>query len=262
MADQIKELKTMVLAEKSALYKKFKKNFNPAYCLAPESHQLNCSKKIVKAHTVSKAKGLKLIAQDGHVCSLQLTPENFEKHGYFLPPKLIGINKASTFTGFCSIHDDAVFSPLEKKNFSTIDKEHLFLLMYRAFSRGFYTKQAQLLSHLELLDYPFPDLEEYYGYLSNIVAGYEDNLAYRIIFDKMLVNSDFEKMRGVVFILNERPPVMCSGSFYPDQDFNGNNLQDIVDLTIIPSLISVTSFYESSMGGLIVFTWLDQDDKV
>jgi hypothetical protein len=67
--------------------------------------------------------------------------ENLMKDHGVVAPKLVGTRRASTFTGFCSRHDDAIFAPLEKQVFSGTP-EQCFLLGYRALTREIYTKDA------------------------------------------------------------------------------------------------------------------------
>lgn len=53
---------------------------------------------------------------------------------------------------------------------------------------------------------------------------------------------------------------MCSGGVFPEQDFEGHNLQDIADLGATPHLLTFTSFYGGD-GGAVVFTWLPESDR-
>lgn len=110
-------------------------------CSSPTSFHGDCSKKIVKAHTVPKSSSLKAIAEDGHVYGLRYSLESIRKFNGRLEPELIGINNASTFNGFCKIHYDSIFSPIEKGVF-TGTQEQCFLLAYRSLSRECYTKSA------------------------------------------------------------------------------------------------------------------------
>jgi len=52
---------------------------------------------------------------------------------------------------------------------------------------------------------------------------------------------------------------MCSGDVFPEQDFEGNALQDIADLERTPHLINFASFYGGKHGA-VVFTWLPEND--
>jgi len=62
----------------------------------------------IKSHSQQKAVALKAIAKNGHVFAL-------DRKTTFIEFGSVGINEASTFKGFCSPHDAALFSNLELK---------------------------------------------------------------------------------------------------------------------------------------------------
>ena len=126
----------------------YKQAHSNGICLAPDSWLSACSGKIAKAHTVPKSSSLKLIARNGHVSSFNPANHPFDENGQLknpqeVRPELWSINKASTFSGFCSRHDDAIFAPLEKQAFSGTP-EQCFLLGYRAMTRELYAKHAAI----------------------------------------------------------------------------------------------------------------------
>ena len=123
--------------------KAMRENFSRRLCSAPKSLHGVCANKVVKAHTVPKSSSLKAIASDGHVLGLKMGLESLQKHGGKLHPEPIGINNASTFTGFCQKHDDQLFSCLEKDTFNK-SEEQCFKLAFRSFSREYYTKSAMV----------------------------------------------------------------------------------------------------------------------
>jgi hypothetical protein len=110
-------------------------------CLAPDPWKQDCSPQIGRAHTVPRSGSLAKIARDGHVYSFRFSVQGLLKASGALRPELVGINQASTFTGFCSEHDRAIFAPLETMPF-TATPEQCFLLCYRAVAREIFTKQA------------------------------------------------------------------------------------------------------------------------
>jgi len=79
------------------------------YCSCPPSEKGNCSGGIIRAHTIAKSDCLKRIASDGHVYSIIPDLTTLMKYNGKLTPRLVGINKASTMTGFCAIHDRDLF---------------------------------------------------------------------------------------------------------------------------------------------------------
>lgn len=96
------------------IYQASNKFYSSKSCSVPDAMKHECNKKIIKAHSVSKGSSLKAISVDGHV----LTTLNLNAGSYKnFKPVLIGINKASTFTGFCEKHDAKLFSPIENSEF-------------------------------------------------------------------------------------------------------------------------------------------------
>lgn len=248
--------------------KDIRKAFTTRYCLAPQPLKLSCSREIVKAHTVPKSGSLNQIARNGHVYSFIFSLENIDKYNGIVPPELVGINKASTFTGFCSVHDNSIFAPIEDEAFSG-SQEQCFLLGYRALTREVFTKKASasLENMRREVDRGKSADEQLRVQMLNRVfnagvqAGLGDSQHYKEIYDNVLISNAFEEVRAYVVELKCPPPVMCSAGLFPEEDFDGNELQDVADLSITPALINITSFYGGHYGA-IVFTWLRESDAV
>ena len=250
--------------------KLYKQAFSDGICLAPDSRQSKCSGKIVEAHTVSKSGSLKQIARKGHVYSFNPSIRPFDENKRLksqekLKPELLGINRASTFTGFCSYHDDAVFAPIEKQAFCGTP-EQCFLLGYRALTRELYAKRGQSNSAELARNHadkgkPLREqikIQEFYQvYQPAIEAGIRKLNHYKSISDKILETQNFDAVRAYIIQLAEPPPVMGSGGFYPEQDFMGVKLQSVVS-DDIPDLIFFTSFYGGEHG-VVVFSWLAEN---
>src|ERR1035437_4931680 len=94
-------------------------------CLHPEADKTVCNE-IIKAHSIQRAKILENISRNQHVYSFSSHIGDINKLVRF-EPKLIGINEASTFTGFCNMHDTETFKPIEIKDIE-ICNEHIFLI--------------------------------------------------------------------------------------------------------------------------------------
>ena len=95
-------------------------------CLEP---QMSCQKKAIRAHSIQNAKTLDLLVTSGHVIAFR---PRFSAHGPAIDFERVGRNEASTFTGFCSEHDREIFAPIDNNPLDTTNREHLFLLAYRA----------------------------------------------------------------------------------------------------------------------------------
>ena len=245
-------------------FEEIKQNFATKTCLAPSAWLGECKGKIVRAHTVPKSGSLRKIARNGHVYSFVPSLEYVEKnHGP--GPTLWGVNKASTFFGFCSHHDNTIFSSLENQAFSGTP-EQCFLLGYRALALELYKKcAADKTDSLQDADKGKPLIEQikiqlmYQRYKMGIEEALKDLNHLKSISDKMLVKREFDKIRAYIIELENPPPVMGSGGFDPLQDFEGLKLQDIVNPSKFPDTLYFTSFYGGERG-VVAFIWLPESD--
>jgi hypothetical protein len=248
--------------------KEFKRVLEQRQCLAPSAWRQSCSPQMSRAHTVPRSGSLARIARDGHVYSFRVRVQDLVKTGRVITPQLLGINKASTFTGFCSGHDRSIFAPIETLPFEATP-EQCFLLHYRAFVREFFVKHAMASFQqvVRFMDRGRP--VEQQGWIQELAAvselGYslaaKDSAALKAVCDDILVTRSFHRTRAYVIQLREVPPVMCSGAFYPEQDFQGNQMQDLLDVNWVPQVITVTSF-RGGQQGVIALSWVDKDDTV
>ena len=238
-----------------------RREFSVKLCSVPDGFKDKCSGPVVRAHTIPKSSSLKKISEEGHVYGYNPSPENFTQFNGSLEPELIGINKASTFSGFCQFHDDAVFSPIEKGAFQGTG-EQCFLLAYRAFCRDYYTKAAasRLGDARSKLDsgrnlFEQIDIQSHKTFFNvGIQAGLNDNIHHKKIFDSILEDKRYEDVRAIVFEFDGVMPVMSSGATNPDYDFDGNLIQDLMDLELTPDLLTLTSFHDGTKS-YIVMAW-------
>ena len=87
--------------------------------MAPSELTCDCSETIVKAHTISRSRSLKMISREGFVYAIKTDLVKFNKQGSRFAFALNTIKAASTFRGFCKPHDESIFAYIEKDIFST-----------------------------------------------------------------------------------------------------------------------------------------------
>jgi hypothetical protein len=247
--------------------KALRDEFRVPVCSAPSDWHSNCSGRIIRAHTVPRAGSLNRIARDGHVYAFIPTIENLSRNNGILEPVLLGVRNASTFTGFCSIHDDAIFAPLEKAPF-TATPEQCFLLGYRGMARERYTKQSSArMSPLRRLadrgkridrQVEIQMLNQLFEY--GLAAALNDTQAQMDEYAARLKSGDYSDVRAYVIETVGPPPVMCSAGWLPSSDFEGTELQDIAQSKRLAAM-SVTAMWGGEKG-VVVFQWLAQDDDV
>lgn len=211
----------------------FRKPYSKKYCMHPNAGK-ECSGKIVRAHTIQRNGGLSSIAENGQV--LHLTPDFNSPPGNptLLVAKPLGLKEASTFTGFCSFHDNKTFEPIEKYSFQS-NQEHTFLLGYRAKCRELFGKRAQkeLLSFQKTLDRGMPLAfqeflqREMYVKGAGIDAGLRDTEKHKESYDEVLLSGDYSKSSYYVVRFGQTPEVMCSSVKFAAHDFYGNLLQNL-----------------------------------
>ena len=231
------------------------------YCLHPET--ANCNGPIIRAHTIQRNGSLSKIVKDGKVYSFKVNNvADIEKDHGVLAPKLVGVATASTFTGFCGHHDNALFDPIEKHPF-VASQEHAFLLAYRHLCMELYMKRSAInvMPLLKGMDkgQPQPFQQSLQSFASLFQDGLETGLknveALKSHYDKSLLAGDFSGVKYYVVRTNETPDLMCCSGIFPTHDFDGQVLQTLLDSSVTPDHLAF-SVIATDKGGAIVFAWL------
>ncbi len=232
------------------------------YCLHPKASEDICNQ-IIQAHSIQKSNILESIARAGHVYQFSAEFSDLQKSNGRLIPKLIGINKASTFTGFCSYHDDETFKPIET-NPIQINNEHIFLIAYRALCKELYAKKFQYKT-LDLVregdrSYNIGEQKEFQDfvnvYTSGVNAGFNDLMNSKEFYDEYLLTQNFNEVLYYVIEIDCKPEVLCSGQIHVEIDFNGNALyspEEIADFSKKLDRISF-SILTKNLKGLVIFS--------
>lgn len=182
-------------------------------------------------------------------------------------PERFGVNEASVFTGFCSVHDDQIFAPLEKTEFSG-SAEQCFLLAYRALARELFAKQGAVrnIPLLKEMDRgrPVPDQIAIQRFVEPYRVGTETGLrdleTYKAECDRYLEEQDFSGVRYYIVELGDPPDVLCSAGLFPECDFNGRPLHNLERLDFLPDSLWISTIGWPGRGAL-VFTWLEGHDR-
>ncbi|MCP4633460.1 MAG: SEC-C domain-containing protein [candidate division Zixibacteria bacterium] len=248
---------------KQKIIKRTVNAFSKRMCLHPDASKNKCSEKIIKAHTVQLGSGLRKIAQDGHVYTLRVPiNERIKNESNQLEPLWIGINDASTFTGFCEFHDDSTFALIEKSKFH-LNIQNCFLLSYRAMCLEYYNKlcMLDLIKFNKSLDKGAPtkvqvNLQSYYTSLEmGYLKSYQDLSIIKAQYDSALIHSNFNHVKYYAILLKNTPEILSSGCGQPEIDFQGRILQDLSETRKMLDFITFT-LLPIEMGGIILFGWL------
>ena len=237
-------------------------------CCAETLNDGLCSKKIIKAHTISKSGSLKQIAGNGHVMGTKTSLSELISTEGSLVIKKVGINDASTFTGFCSYHDKELFTALEDQKI-TLSNEQLFLLAYRSTNRELYAKREQLKSvefmrvsdrgqphHIQQFIQTQARLQE-----SGIKLALDELSSIKNEMDRLLLSKKFDEMNHLVIEVSNVPDVLVSGSTQPEFDFSGARLQRLgIHDGKLSHLIYNAISYENK--GCFVFSWMNAHNEI
>jgi SEC-C motif len=236
-------------------------------CLHP-SITSPCTGKVIRAHSISRSTALAKIARDGEVYQLDTNPFTINKIQGNITLKLANIASATTFTGFCSSHDNSLFEPIDGGNL-TPTKEEVLLLHYRALCREAYVKQpiSETNELLRELDRGRP--VEFQAMVQDLVSArgavIDESIkqlgADKAQCDRAITQSDYTLVRGAYILFRQLPSVACSGYAQPSFDFAAQLVQDIDDMTK-PYFNCSFTLLPNGTGGIAVFAWLDNADSV
>ena len=236
------------------------------YCLHPEAGQKACRGGIARAHTISKKASLQRIGDGGHVCQLSVTIP--PRRGLHCVPSLqrVGLNEASTFTGFCARHDNETFGPIDR-NYFLSNSQHAFLVGYRAICRELFgktiyaektTPSLRELDRGRSLGTQIALQTQITHFQKEVDAGLRELTRHKKAFDRVLTSGDFRPAKFYVVRLISCPEIMCCGAIFPEREFEGKLLQDFANNLSAPMDCLSYSIFGTDLGGVAVFAWVGE----
>lgn len=221
-----------------------------------------CSEKAVQSHSQSQTH-LKGIAEQGHVFMLNLSfinaikkpNPNFEK---------IGINRASTFFGFCSKHDAILFKKVDSITKKNINEEALVMLTFRNFSMET-RKKEYAVSLSDELFINYGELFEPQN-LDHMIYSNKGRKNYLRVtkpfyfnkFKKIISTKDYSSMRHLVLLSKYNLGISCSTCINPvpmlEQPLH--KPQPLISFSIISKddyTLIILSYFETDLKLLIDF---------
>lgn len=210
---------------------------------------------IVSAHSIQRKGQLALIAEEGHVYRFSGDHSTLNEYGS-PQAKRMGIKQVSTFAGFCSFHDTALFQLIDV---APLEYDHgmIALYAYRSLCREYFVKENAVRVAEGLANHT--DLDKRQSTTLGLSGsgqrlGFERLKWHKNLFDEALRTEAFGEFEFVFFTSSARMSLQLSGVRYPDFDFLGDELQDLGDLA---SPLDLISFFTAplSSGWAFCFAW-------
>ena len=255
--------------DKQDFHRQRKRIYEKGMCLHPDAGPSECSDGIIKAHTIQRNGGLSRISRNGQVYT-------FVKHmGLFddsvwdpqSGARSVGIKKASTFSGFCSRHDNDLFTPLERSPFHGSPVQ-VALLGYRATCHQLHMKERTLAAY-ELrrhMDKGIPPVYQYkyqrdcrefhFGVGSTVKELRELKRRYT----QVILEERTNDLASYVVRFASRPQILSSDISQATHDFHGNKVHDLGDPRRQSEWLTF-SLIATDEGSAAVFTWLKDHTK-
>lgn len=210
----------------------------------------------IDAHSIQKGAVLSLVAQNGKIYAPSKNFGDTKRSKGRITFTEQGVNRVSTFRGFCGKHDNELFEPIDNAPLAPTP-EQVALYAYRSLCREVFVKENAVALFRDNPKNP-PRNKANQDVFDAMAKGSQFALknlyAQKEKFDLLFRSSCFDSVRSVLFHSLQQPSVVFSGLLYPDFDFLGNQLQDLSDHNGELDLITF-SFAPMSQGWALLFAW-------
>ena len=219
---------------------------------------MSCKNKAIRAHSVQNSRILENLIDNGHVITFKARID--KNKGPQIDLGLVGRDKATTFTGLCSVHDQELFAAIDNEEISLDNKQHLFLLAYRSVHRELHATmeaaskiQSAYLQLLELgLDPADQPSEAGMTAVGKMVIAWQ-TWKYKTDFDEVFLKENYDLICHDTFTINLPRPTIAVSALFSMDDFV---LEDDV-LRVVLNVIPVTENHTH-----IIFSYRKQDTDI
>ncbi|MCQ8183451.1 hypothetical protein NP603_20230 [Methylomonas sp. SURF-1] len=214
---------------------------------------------IINAHSIQKNQLLDTVAVDGHVYTVSKNFGDFKDDSSGVPYKKRGIDKVSTFLGFCKRHDNELFEPIDNSRLIPTDQQ-AFLYAYRSLCRAVFVKENALtLANYTIENYG--ESNDRNGHKLGTSFAFDSLKRHKFEYDNSLKENQHFDIEYVLFISKQKPFLAFSGLEYPEFDFMGRQLQDLGNHCSKLDLITFCSVPMNNHEWGILFAWHKSSSK-
>jgi hypothetical protein len=223
---------------------------------------LDCKSVCIKAHSISNSRYLKKISKDGRV--LYMKSEGYK--GGHMPLEPIGRAQATTFRGFCDVHDK-YFEPVDTQDYFISDLKMNFLFAFRAAAREYTVRQGAEKMIRDVVDGKNLELAMssqgkllLEDYLLGFSKGTSDLENIRIILNNNFLQKRYWKLNTEVLILVGEYPIVASSIFKIEKGPDGAVINDIKNLKSIGRPCFLTLFPQEGRT-FCILSWFRKDNQ-
>lgn len=224
-------------------------------CYAPVALRHECDR-IIKAHTISKSRGLTQIASNGHVLSGLMGMDRLIKNDYTRYFISVGIKQASVFNGFCEKHDKELFSCFENKKFIGT-KEQCTALVYRSISREIYILENNIeKSYSEIPNNHYTNTPYKSIILNSILDSHKKSLTIlekrKNILEEEILRKKYNNLEHFIIGTDIASKLALSSCILPDHDFNGKLVERDSILTKRSNFLVINTLSEENNNFIVL----------
>ncbi|CAG4968439.1 hypothetical protein [Novilysobacter luteus] len=223
-------------------------------CFHPESGD-QCGE-FISAHSIQRNGQLSVIAHEGHVYTLSMNVGDLKKNDGSASLVKCGIGVSSTFFGFCDKHDNELFAPIDKA-FLVPTSQQVLLYAYRSVCRELFVKEnalALIEGRIEALPETSALRRTFDAMHSGTSFSLEALRIHKSALDTLIDDLAHVDIEYVLFTCRQPQFVAFSGLFYPEFNFLGRTLQDLMDPECRLDLLTFCSVPTHNGWGFL-FAW-------
>jgi hypothetical protein len=229
------------------------KNANIEECLYLD--KVNCSDKIIKAHSLQNNKILNKLSENDKV--LMRSAKMSEK-GFEITMELIVRSKATTFTGFCGFHDNIVFQPIEKFKYTPNNLEQNALFAYRALAKEWHAKLVAKKLAEEFIAQN-PNNQQMEDHLLGTELGLADIQKHVNVFKEILLEKKLDLLETQYMSFSNEYLLSVSSGISSPFDFDGGKLNHLTRNLDIPSKFLFLTIFPEDGKTHILLSYLKED---
>ncbi|MCR4030430.1 MULTISPECIES: hypothetical protein [Flavobacterium] len=185
-----------------------------------------CKGKIKQAHSIQRNGRLSIIESEVNKNLSVYCFSHFKSDEKNLISDLVPLGKkeASTFYGFCDLHDTNLFSPIENFPFDIDSQMHFFLHSYRSFAHSYHKKKEELNFWMNFEKTKFDsimynEIKSYMQWGNNVAL--KELEKSKVYLDNAIENKNWESLEYLVYEKEGLYPFAVSSQMSPKVTYKG-----------------------------------------